>query len=223
MDVFKLRERLVDDYGDYTRSFLTFSDERIASKVEAELDAGLLWPDPLIQLNPSYEAGGLIDDLVDRGLLHQGCGPVFRRDKDKDDTPGGLPLRLHRHQVDALEAARRGENYVLTTGTGSGKSLAYIVPIVDSVLREPGPGIKAIVVYPMNALANSQRQELEKFLVAGHHGDPLVSFHRYTGQEDEEAREAILQNPPDILLTNYVMLELMLTRPKEQRLLDAAT
>lgn len=139
MDVFKLRERLVADYGDYTRSFLSFSDERISSKVEAELDAGLLWPDPLIQLNPSYEPGGLIDDLVDRGLLHPGCAPVFRR--SKDEIPGGLGLRLHRHQVDAIEAARRGENYVLTTGTSSGKSLAYIVPIVDSILREPGPGI----------------------------------------------------------------------------------
>ena len=145
MDVFKLRERLVADYGDYTRSFLQFSDKRIAAKIKAELDAGLLWPEPLIQLNPSYEPGGLVDELVERGLLHPGCSAIFRRGKDVD--PGGQGLRLHRHQVDAIEAARRGENYVLTTGTGSGKSLAYIIPIVDSVLREPGPGIKAIVVY----------------------------------------------------------------------------
>ena len=56
---------------------------------------------------------------------------------------------------------------MLTTGTGSGKSLAYIVPIVDFVLREgTGKGIRAIVVYPMNALANSQYNELEKFLVS---------------------------------------------------------
>ena len=48
----------------------------------------------------------------------------------------GKPLRLHRHQADAVEAARSGDNYVLTTGTGSGKSLAYIVPIVDYVLRQ---------------------------------------------------------------------------------------
>ena len=53
----------------------------------------------------------------------------------------------------------------LTTGTGSGKSLAYIVPIVDRVLREgSGKGVQAIVVYPMNALANSQVEELSKFL-----------------------------------------------------------
>ena len=107
---------------------------------------------------------------------------------------------------------------MLTTGTGSGKSLAYIVPIVDTVLRAgPEPGIKAICVYPMNALANSQLGELEKFLCAGFpdRRGP-VSFKRYTGQEDDEARRAIIADPPDILLTNYVMLELILTRPDER-------
>ena len=75
----------------------------------------------------------------------------------------------------------RRESYVLTTGTGSGKSMAYIVPIVDRVLREgSGKGVRAIVVYPMNALANSQRNELEKFLGKEHQ---KVTFERYTGQE----------------------------------------
>jgi len=59
------------------------------------------------------------------------------------------PITLHRHQRDAVEVARTGTSYVLTTGTGSGKSLAYIAPIVDRVLREgSGDGIKAVVVYP---------------------------------------------------------------------------
>lgn len=61
--------------------------------------------------------------------------------------------------------ARQRQNYVLTTGTGSGKSLTYIIPIVDWVLRNKAKkGIKAVVIYPMNALANSQQDELEKFL-----------------------------------------------------------
>jgi ATP-dependent helicase YprA (DUF1998 family) len=97
--------------------------------------------------------------------------------------------------------------------------LAYIVPIVDAVLREgSGRGVRAIVIYPMNALANSQVEEMAKFLRLGYEtaGRP-VTFERYTGQEDEEARRRILANPPDILLTNYVMLELMLTRPDERR------
>ena len=75
---------------------------------------------------------------------------------------------LHRHQVEAIEAAANDRSYVLTTGTGSGKSLAYIVPIVDHVLRAgSGKGIKALVLYPMNALANSQYEELSKFLDHG--------------------------------------------------------
>ena len=71
---------------------------------------------------------------------------------------------------EAIEAAAAGDSYVLTTGTGSGKSLAYIVPIVDRVLQERSGRarrarrVRAIVVYPMNALANSQLEELEKFL-----------------------------------------------------------
>ena len=165
MNVFELRDRLVADYADYTRSFLQVRDAHIEKLVDDELNAGLLWPEPLIQLNPAYEPGGLVDELIEAGTLHPGNAKIFRRSKDVDGT--GLGLRLHRHQVEAIEAARRNENYVLTTGTGSGKSLAYMIPIVDSVLREPGPGIKAIVVYPMNALANSQENELAKFLKLG--------------------------------------------------------
>ena len=76
----------------------------------------------------------------------------------------------------------------------------------------------------MNALANSQVGELEKFLQFGYgEGREPVTFARYTGQEQGGEREEILRNPPDILLTNYVMLELMLTRPEERRkLVDAA-
>ncbi|MCS7051303.1 MAG: DEAD/DEAH box helicase, partial [Thermomicrobium sp.] len=113
---------------------------------------------------------------------------------------------------------------MLTTGTGSGKSLAYFIPIVDWVLRNgPGKGIRAIVVYPMNALANSQVGELAKYLTHGYppNREP-VRFARFTGQEDQAERDAIRRQPPDILLTNYVMLELLLTRPIDRAVIDAA-
>ncbi|MGI6208986.1 MAG: DEAD/DEAH box helicase, partial [Anaerolineae bacterium] len=221
MDVFDLRDRLITDYSQYIRSFINIADERIAERVAHDLDGGLLWPEPLIQLNPAFEPGPLIDELADRGVLHPTCRKVFRI---KSESGQSRPLRLHRHQADALEAAQSGDNYVLTSGTGSGKSLAYIVPIVDHVLRRgSGRGIQAIIVYPMNALANSQQEELEKFLCRGFdQGQQPVTFALYTGQESEERREAILANPPDILLTNYVMLELILTRPRELRLVSAA-
>ncbi len=228
MDVFNLRAGLIEDYQNYVESFIHVADERIRGKVEGELDGGLLWPEPLVQLNASFESGGFVDDLVAEGLLHPECPKIFRVGKDSAAAnaaaSAGKPLRLHRHQTEAIQAATTGANYVLTTGTGSGKSLAYIIPIVDHVLRRgSGRGVQAIVIYPMNALANSQAGELEKFLSHGYpQGKPPVTFQRYTGQEGEEKRQEIIQSPPDILLTNYVMLELMLTRPAEKQLLVAA-
>lgn len=221
MNVFELRERLINDYSSYIRSFIRIRDERIEGLVSSYLEEGLLWPDPLIQLNPSFQYAGTIDDLVAEGLLHGECSRVFRAGKDKGD---GKPLRLYQHQADAVRRARASRNYVLTTGTGSGKSLAYIIPIVDHVLRNgTGRGIQAIVVYPMNALANSQFGELQKFLQLGYpDGKGPVTFARYTGQERDEERNIIVAKPPDILLTNYVMLELILTRVYEKQLVKAA-
>ena len=192
---------------------MSVHDDRIAEVVAQESARGAQWPDPWLSLNPSFATGGRVDELVARGLLHPECDRIFRAKHDEAD-PGTATLTLHRHQSEAIEIAATGNSYVLTTGTGSGKSLAYIVPIVDRVLREgTGQGVRAIVVYPMNALANSQMEELEKFLEFGYGGRSPVTFRRYTGQESHEERQAILANPPDILLTNYVMLELVLDSP----------
>jgi ATP-dependent helicase YprA (DUF1998 family)/serine/threonine protein kinase len=225
LDVFWLRDQLTGDYQNYIRSFIRIRDAAIRDQVEQEMQEGLLWPDPLIQLNPSFKPGAWIDDLVKDGTLHAECSRIFRKDKAPGNQAAtGMPLRLHVHQREAIQIARGGHNYVLTTGTGSGKSLSYIVPIVDYVLRNgSGSGIKAIIVYPMNALANSQYGELEKFLLHGYpeDGHP-VTFRRYTGQESAEVKNEVIHNPPDILLTNFVMLELMLTRPSEQPLVAAA-
>jgi len=223
MNVFELRKRLVDDYRDYVKSFISIADPQIREHVDRELDANeLLWPQARIGLNPAFAEGAWIDDLVTDGTLHPDCSRIFRIKKPQDAD--SARLKLHRHQVEAVQVARGGRNYVLTTGTGSGKSLAYIVPIVDHVLRaEKRKGIKAIVVYPMNALANSQFQELHKFLSLGFpDGKGPVSFRRYTGQESDDERREIIADPPDILLTNYVMLELILTRTDETDLVRAA-
>jgi ATP-dependent helicase YprA (DUF1998 family) len=229
MDVFDVRDRLIGDYREFTSSFVDPRDPKIRKHVEQLAASGYQWPAPYLSLNPNFASGGTVDSLVAEGLLHPDSERIFRIKKD-DNDPGSQPLRLHQHQRDAIATARDGHSYVLTTGTGSGKSLSYIVPIVDRVLRAKAagtyqPGIKAIIVYPMNALANSQLRELEKFLCWGFpDGTPLVTFDRYTGQESMEARRRILSDPPDILLTNYVMLELVLTRHRERdRLIRAAS
>ncbi|MFM1816406.1 MAG: hypothetical protein RLZ98_3101 [Pseudomonadota bacterium] len=222
MNVFDLRNELVREYGAYTQSFINIRHDRLREIVTSQIDGGALWPRPLLQLNPAYEPGGSVEELVKAGALHPECAKVFRR--KRDDADPGTPLLLYRHQVEAIERAGRGEPYVVTTGTGSGKSLTYIIPIVDHVLRRgSGRGIQAIVIYPMNALANSQFDELEKFLQRGYAaGGQPVTYARYTGQESNEERNRIISTPPDILLTNYVMLELLLTRRHEQRLIGAA-
>ncbi len=222
MDVFTLRNNIIDDYSRYISSFIKIYDSRISEKVEKEIKEGLLWPQPLIQINPPFAISDDIESLVDQKLLHPECRKIFRYGKDKNNE--GKALRLYQHQVDAIKAALSGDNYVLTTGTGSGKSLAYIIPIVNDVLSHgSGRGIQAIIVYPMNALANSQEKELTKFLCEGYpDNQPPVSFKRYTGQESEEEKTQIIQTPPDILLTNYVMLELILTRPAEKKLIRSA-
>lgn len=105
MDVFELRNCLVEDYGSYVRSFIRIKDARIEEEVKESLDEGLLWPDPLIQLNPSFETGDRIDDLVDEGILHEECARIFRAGKDHGD---GVTLRLHRHQSEAVRIAHDG-------------------------------------------------------------------------------------------------------------------
>jgi len=225
MNVFDLRDRLVADYASYTRSFINIADPRISNAVESALDAGAFWPEPLLQLNPTFLPGGTIDDLVADRTLHPECAKIFRIDKsDLDHT--GKEFLLHTHQREAILHTKqdRNKSFVLTSGTGSGKSLTYIVPIVDHVLRHgSGRGIQAIVVYPMNALANSQHEELKKFLYKGYpEGKSPVRFARYTGQEKIDEKEAIRSNPPDILLTNYLMLEFLLTRHEDRQLVRAA-
>src|SRR3546814_6298338 len=98
----------------------------------SDLDGERFWPEPRVVLNPAFEPGGWIDDLVAEGLLHERCRDIFRIGKSASQF-AGEPMRLHKHQVDAIRQAAAGQNYVLTTGTGSGKSLSYIVPIVDHV------------------------------------------------------------------------------------------
>jgi ATP-dependent helicase YprA (DUF1998 family) len=216
LDVFAFRQRIVDDYARFSRSFTRIQSGDVAQFIDDAYRAETFWPAPLVQINPSFVPGGTIDELVDRGVLDEECRQIFRAQKAPGDI--GRAMRLHRHQEEAIHVAKKRGSYVLTTGTGSGKSLAYFIPIVDDVLRrrragDPCQGISAIVIYPMNALCNSQLEELEKFLKPCYGaGCEPVTYARYTGQESKEQRRKLAENPPDILLTNYVMLELIMTR-----------
>ncbi len=216
MDVFELRDKIIEAYGSFARSFTKVQAEDIQAYLQDIYGQGAFWQPPLLQINPRFKAGRAIDELVATGVLHAGSGRVFRRD--------GVPYVLHCHQEQALRLAQAGRSYVVTTGTGSGKSMTYFLPIVDALCRRPAPGrIRAIIVYPMNALVNSQVATLQELVAACPGGAPF-RFGAYTGQADVAERKALAEQPPDILLTNFMMLEMMLTRRNatDQVLLAAA-
>lgn len=209
MDAFTLRQRVLRDYDAYVRSFLTIADERAREHVERRLSEGVLWPEPLLQLNPAYETGHTVTELVAEGLLHPLCAQIFTDER-------GRPFRLYAHQEEAVRRYARGEPYVLTTGTGSGKSLTYLIPIIDHILKNQPErhSVRAIIVYPMNALVNSQLEAIRRLLSKLPRVE--VRFARYTGQETREEKDTLIHDPPHVLLTNYMMLELVLVRPEER-------
>ncbi len=216
--IFSLLKNVLEDYQDFVRSFIWIRDERIREFAERQLfHANQLWPEPLLQLSPTYCLDKTQEELAQEGILHPETARIFRR-------PDGTTFRLFRHQVEAIRLGLEGQSFVLTSGTGSGKTLCFLIPIVDAVVRNPQvPRPTALVIYPVNALVNSQLQALRELEKAYYErtGRPFpVRFYRYTGETPEEEREQIRKDPPHILLTNYVMAELMLVRPEDRPLVQ---
>ncbi|MBW2069078.1 MAG: DEAD/DEAH box helicase [Deltaproteobacteria bacterium] len=214
--IFDLHRQVLNDYRDFVHSFIQIADDRAREFIEqALLEEERLWPEPLLQLSPAYKQAASVDQLAKRGLIHHETARIFR-------TYDNRPFHLYQHQVEAIEKAVRGESFVVTSGTGSGKSFCYFIPIVDAVVREPDlQRPVALIVYPMNALANSQLAALEQlakeYLQRTGRQFP-VRFARYTGETPEKERRDIRNDPPHILLTNYVMAELMMVRPEDRGL-----
>ncbi|MEY9189147.1 DEAD/DEAH box helicase [Bradyrhizobium ottawaense] len=212
MKAFEFEHRLIDSYSRFSRSFSKIRSEDLDSAIKRKYDERRFWPDALLSLNPRYLKGPTVDDLVISGDLEEATGKIFRF--------GSSPMQFHRHQAQSIAKARAGQSYVVTTGTGSGKSMCFFVPVVDAIVRARKAGkprkTSAIIVYPMNALANSQIKEIDKFISQSDLPNDLRPVvRRYTGQESQEERQRIADNPPDVLLTNFMMAELLLTRQDE--------
>jgi ATP-dependent helicase YprA (DUF1998 family) len=162
MKAFEFDHCLIDAYARFSRSFSTIRSDDLKSEVDRQYDAGRFWPDAMLSLNPKFLQGPTVDDLVASGDLDEATGRIFRF--------GSEPLRFHRHQAQSIAKAQAGQSYVVTTGTGSGKSLCFFVPVVDAIVRARKAGrprrTSAIFVYPMNALANSQLNGIEDFILS---------------------------------------------------------
>jgi len=212
MKAFAMDQFLTRSYERFSRSFTSIRAYDLRDETDAQYTAGRFWPQALLSLNPEYLPGATVTELAAKGRLDEATGEIFRF--------GETPLRLYRHQEQAIAKANAGKSFIVTTGTGSGKSLCFFIPIADRILRARRRGeprrTSAIVIYPMNALANSQIKEIGKFIAnSGLPEDMKPRVCRYTGQESAEERQEIAANPPDILLTNFMMAELLLTRQNE--------
>lgn len=131
MDAFHLRDQLVEGFRGYIKSFVDVRDPRLRPVRDDALASGLFWPEPLLQLNPNFAPGGTVPELVREGLLHPECERIFQASKTAAQ-PLGRPLRLYRHQVDAIRAARAGRN------CGSGPRIADGAAWRDLCDRHPG-------------------------------------------------------------------------------------
>jgi len=197
---------------------------------------------PIIDLSYSFEKGKTINQLIDEGILSKEF-----RNLEKNKPAGykiNVPLdrQLYQHQEDSIRLIKKGKNAIITTGTGSGKTECFLYPLIDSLLEEKynnslDDGVRAILIYPMNALANDQMKRLRNILMYY----PSITFGVYNGDTPEKkgetqnyidlhadelydelknpiinekiTREDMVEHPPHILCTNYAMLEYMLLTP----------
>jgi helicase len=207
MDIINLYNKLKGSYKSYLSSFVTIRDERIEEKVNDAIQQEKLWPKALIQFNPNFAQGIDVSEMISRGLpIHQELHLFFKNN-------------FYKHQQEAIELGCQDEEFIVTSGTGSGKSRTFMATIFNYILHHRNECVNktvAIIVYPMNALINSQSEELARYSAEYENqsgGVPCpFTFGKYTGQENEAVRQEMQQNPPNIILTNYMMLELLMTR-----------
>lgn len=234
--------KVEDSYREYIATTIHFDDADLQKQLETILcEPGYLAKGPFLEAAPPCRKDKTVAELVDEGLLCKGMMSLGGGETHNFD-----PYRpLYVHQVKAIEKSVAERNYAVVTGTGSGKTECFLLPILNDILSEfeksgRSAGVRAMILYPMNALANDQLKRLRQLLKGTD-----VTFGRYTGDTEEKesvalrkwkdenpdqtrlpneiiSREKIRENPPNILLTNYSMLEYLLLRPEDAPLFEGA-
>jgi ATP-dependent helicase YprA (DUF1998 family) len=243
MNPLAVSRRIETSYRNYLRTTFSPRDESWREQFREALDSPErpLTRGPYLQATPPFAPGATMRQLIDEGLF----SADFRR-IPQDVFPLDRPL--HWHQETAIRKILNGRNILIATGTGSGKTEAVLFPVIELLLRERDagtldkPGVRALLLYPMNALANDQIRRLRRLLAPF----PEIRFGRYVGptkQKRKEAlevfrdvfpeeeplpneqlsREEMQDEPPHILITNYSMLEYLLLRPADTRFFDGPT
>jgi ATP-dependent helicase YprA (DUF1998 family) len=106
LNIFETHNSLVDNYKKYLSSFINVTDDRINEVINNELLSEKLIPRPMIQFNPSFEVGGSIGELVEKGVLYKEFKSVFK------------DFEIYRHQTEAIMIGSRDQSFVVTSGTG---------------------------------------------------------------------------------------------------------
>lgn len=163
----------------------------------------------LFSLNKEYKKGRLLKDFCDENNL-------------SSMLPDMLSFHhcLYKHQENAIKSIQQGKCTIVSTGTGSGKTESFLIPILDYCIKNKGKkGVKAIIIYPMNALAGDQLRRIEEAAKVSEVTYAIFNGETPKRKDDEMVseennimyREDIVENKPDILITNYVMLERIIT------------
>ncbi|MEN6325858.1 MAG: DEAD/DEAH box helicase [Syntrophomonas sp.] len=234
----KTKEDIGQQYIKYLKSLFFLKDKDLMLQAERLLNIGEKFvKGPFIEITPPFIMGKSLGDLIKEGTL---SGEFF---KIREHFP--LDRALYAHQQAAIEKVVKEErNIVVATGTGSGKTECFMLPIIDYLMKQQQEGdldrgVRALFLYPMNALANDQLARLRKILA----DYPEITFGRFTGETEERedraielfrkmnpdikrlkneiiSREEMRRTPPHILLTNYAMLEYLLLRPADNVFFD---
>lgn len=236
-------KNIKEEFISYISTSYSFGDENLRKQFKTELNE-IVSNGPWLETNDIFKSGMTINQLIDEGVLSQ----LFRDlEAENKSYKKGLPIdrTLYSHQENAIRSIVNGNNAVVSTGTGSGKTNCFLIPVLNELLLEKengtlGPGVRALFIYPMNALANDQMKNIRKILM--NYTD--ITFGVYNGGTENNEREAISvyeamfkgddilklqhrlpnellsrdemkKNPPNILFTNYAMLEHLLFRPKD--------
>ena len=221
-------KNIVKKYNRYLHTIFSIDNEEYNNQLKNQLiSMQTLATGPYLDVSDSFEKGLSIEQLIDKDMLAKGFNKIR------------MPIKrpLYKHQQIAIEKTIKGENLIVSTGTGSGKTESFLIPVLNHIIREHeagklDKGVRALIIYPMNALANDQVERLRDLLADYQE----ITYGSYTGQtknkynealaeykqlnDNQEpqkneliSREQIKENPPHILITNYAMLEYLMVRP----------
>ena len=179
-------QKIREAYINYLKTIKPFQDEELRKEFARAIEErDMLVKGPLIQIALPYKKDLTIHQLVDEGVLSTRFARLC-----SDALP--YDRQLYAHQVKAIRKVVKGQNLVVSTGTGSGKTETFLIPILDYLLKEQDsgtlnePGVRALLLYPMNALANDQMKRLRRILKRY----PQITFGRYIGETPEKQAEA---------------------------------